>query len=95
LQAAKENITAKIQQENERISETLTQKLQEEVKKLSNDICTSSIGTEHKIQEVTRTIGGISYAMNERIDAHMIASIKLTNRIPQETNARLGACLMI
>jgi Skp family chaperone for outer membrane proteins len=63
LQAATENITAKIQQENEK----LTQNLHNEVKKLSSDICTLRSDTEHRFQEVIRTIGGISDALNERI----------------------------
>jgi hypothetical protein len=40
LQAATENISAKIQQENEELIEQLAQKLHNEVKKLSSDICT-------------------------------------------------------
>jgi Skp family chaperone for outer membrane proteins len=89
LQAATENITAKIQQENEK----LTQNLHNEVKKLSSDICNLRSDTEHKFQEATRTIGGISDALNERIDAHVIATRKITDRISQEMNARSGRLL--
>jgi len=53
LQAATENITAKIQQENEKRSEKVTQKLCDEVKKLSCDLCTLQNDTENKFQEVT------------------------------------------
>jgi outer membrane murein-binding lipoprotein Lpp len=49
--------------------------------------------TEHKLQEVTRTIGGISDAVNERIDAHVVATRKMTDRISQEMNARSGRLL--
>jgi hypothetical protein len=90
LQVATENIAAKIQQENEKLSEKLIQKLQDEVKKLSNDICTLRSDTEHKFQEVTKTIGGISVATNEKIGVHVIATRKLTDRISQEMNARSG-----
>jgi hypothetical protein len=44
--------------------------------------------TEHKFQEVTRTIGGISDALNERIEAHVVATRKMTDSISQEMNAR-------
>jgi ElaB/YqjD/DUF883 family membrane-anchored ribosome-binding protein len=93
LQAATENITAKIQQENEKLSEKLTQKLHNEVKKLSSEICTLRGDTENKLQEVTKTIGGISNALNERIDAHVVATRKVTDRISQELNARSGYLL--
>jgi TRAP-type C4-dicarboxylate transport system substrate-binding protein len=76
LQAATENMTAKIQQENEKLSEKLTQKLHKEVQKLSSDICTLRSVTERKFQEVTRTIGCVSDALNERIDAHVVATRK-------------------
>jgi hypothetical protein len=55
---------------------------------LSSDICTLHNDTERKFQEVTRTIGGISDAVNERIDAHVVATRKMTDRISQEMNAR-------
>ena len=66
--------TAKIQQDNEK----LTQNLHSEIQKLSNDICTLRNDTEHKLQEVTRTIGGLSDALNERMDAHVVATSKVT-----------------
>jgi len=93
LQAATENITPKIKQENENLSEKLTQKLHNEVQNLSSDICTSRNDTEHKFQEVTRTIGCLSVALNERIDAHVEATRKMTDRISQEMNARSGGLL--
>jgi molecular chaperone GrpE (heat shock protein) len=68
LQAARENITAKIQQENEKLSEKLTRKLHNGVKKLSCDLRNVRNDTENKFQEVTRTIGGISDALNLKID---------------------------
>jgi hypothetical protein len=86
LQAATENITAKIQQENEK----LMQKLHIEVKKLSSDMGTLQNDAENKFQEVTRTIGGVNDAMNERIDAHVVATRKMTDRISHEMNARSG-----
>ena len=46
-----------------KLSEKLREKLHNEVKKLSSDICTLRNDTEHKFQEVTRTIGGISVFM--------------------------------
>jgi len=78
LQAVTENITAKIREENEKLSEKLTQKLHNEVKKLSTDICTLRNGTERKIQEVTTTVGGVSDSLNEGIDAHVVATRKKT-----------------
>ena len=87
MQAATDNITAKIQQENENLSEKLTQNLYSEVQKLSSDICTLRSDTEHKFQEVTRTIGGVSDSLNERIDTHVVATRKVTDRISQEMNA--------
>jgi hypothetical protein len=87
LQAATENITAKIQQENEK----LMQKLHIEVKKLSSDMRTLQNDAENKFQEVTRTIGGVNDAMNERIDADVVATRKMTDRISQEMNARSGS----
>ena len=56
-------MTAKIQQEIEKLSEKLTPNLHNEVKKLSKDICTLRNDTERKFQEVTRTIGGVSSGM--------------------------------
>ena len=89
MQAATENITAKIQQENEK----LTQKLHIEVRKLSSDFCTLRNDNEHKFQAVTRTIGGISDYLNERIDTRAVATRKMTDRISQEMNARSGRLL--
>jgi hypothetical protein len=89
LQAATENITAKVQQENGK----LTQKLDNEVKKLSGDISTLRNDTEHRFQEVTRTIGGVSDTLNERIDAHVVATRCVTGRMSQEMNARSGRLL--
>jgi hypothetical protein len=43
-----ENITAKIQQENEKDSEKLTQEFHNEVKKFSIDICTGRNDIENK-----------------------------------------------
>jgi hypothetical protein len=93
LQAATENITAKIRHENEKLCENLTQNLHSKVQVLSNDICTSHNDTEHKFQEVTRTIGGVSDALNERIDEPVVATRKITDRISQEMNARSGGLL--
>ena len=55
LQAATAEMPAKIRQENEKLS----QKFCPEVQKLSGDICTLRGDTERKVQEFTRTIGGI------------------------------------
>ena len=44
--------------------------------------------TEIKFQEVTRTIGCVSDALNERIDAHVVATRKMRDRISQEMNSR-------
>jgi len=93
LQAATENITAKIQQENEKLCEKLKQNLHNEVQKLSSDICTLRNDIEHKFQEVTRTIGGVSDALNKRIDAPVVAARTTTDRISQEINARSGGLL--
>jgi hypothetical protein len=57
---------------------------------LSGDICTSQNDTENKFQEVTRAIEGVIDAMNERIDAHVVATREVTDRIYQEMNARSG-----
>ena len=43
--------------------------------------------TEIKFQEVTRTIGCVGDALNERIDAHVVATRKMKDRICQEMNA--------
>jgi len=59
---------------------------------LSSDICTLSNDTEHKFQEVTRTIG-LSDALNERMGAHVVATSKVTDRISEEMNARSGRLL--
>src|SRR5215510_15773404 len=93
LQAATENITAKIQQENERLSEKLTQNLNNEIQKLSGEICNLRDDTENKFQEVTRTIDGINDGLNEKIDAHVVATRKVTDRISQELNANSGRLL--
>ena len=84
LQLATENITTKIEQETEK----LTQNLHNEVKKLSNDICTLRNDTEIKFQEVTKTIEGVTDALNEGINAHVVTTRKMTNRISEEMNAR-------
>jgi len=93
LQAATENITATIRHENEKLCEKLTQNLHSAVQVLSSDICTSCNDTEHKFQEVTRTIGGVSDALNERIDEPVVATRKMRERISQEMNARFGGLL--
>jgi len=93
LQRATENTTAKIEQEIEKLSKKLTQNLHNEIKKLSSDVCTLRNDTESKFQEVTKTVGGISDAMNERIDAHVVATRKMTDSISQEMNARSGRLL--
>ena len=95
LQAATENITANIRQENEKLSEKLTQKLHNEFKELSTDICTLRNDTERKIQEVTKTIGGVSDSLNERFDAHVIATRKMTERVSQERMLERVTYLMI
>ena len=59
MQAATENITAKIGQEIDKLSEKLTQNLHNEVKKLSSDTRTLRNDTECKSEEVTTTIGGV------------------------------------
>ena len=45
--------------------------------------------TEIKFQEVTRTVGCVSNALNERIDAHVVATREMTDRISQEMYARV------
>ena len=69
------------------------QNLHNEVKKLSSDICTLRNDTESKFQEVTRTIGSVTDSLNERIDAHVAATRKITDRISQQTNGRAGHLL--
>ena len=71
----------------------MKQKLHREVKKLSNDIGTLRNDTERHFQEVTTTIGGVSDSLNERIDEHVVATRKMTDRISQETNAIAGHLL--
>ena len=65
-----------MQQENEK----LTQKLHSEVQKLSSDTYTLCSDIEHKLQEVTRTVGGVSDVLNERIDAHLVPTRKMAER---------------
>ena len=60
---------------------------------MSSDICTLRNDTERKFQEVTTTIGGVSDSLNERNNAHVVATTKMTERISQETNARAGRLL--
>ena len=86
LQVVTENITVKIREENERLS----QKLYVEIKELSTDICALRNETERKIQEVTTTIGSVSVSLIERIDVHVVVTRKITERVTQETNARAG-----
>jgi len=83
LQTATENIATKIEQENEK----LTQKVHNEFKKLSNDICTLRNDTEIKFQEVTKTIKGVSDALDDRVNAHIVTTRKLTDKISEEINA--------
>jgi len=54
---------------------------------LSNDIGTLRNDTERKFQEFTAAIGGVSVSLNERIDTHVVATSKMTDRISQEKNA--------
>jgi cell division septum initiation protein DivIVA len=82
-----------IQQDNEKLGEKLTQNLHNEIQKLSRDICTLRNDTEHKLPEITRTIGSLSDASNERMDAHVVATSKVTNRISEEMNASSGRLL--
>ena len=49
--------------------------------------------TERKFQEVTATRGDVRDSLNERIDAHVVATRKMTDRLSQETNARAGRLL--
>ena len=65
--------TAEVRQENEK----LTQRFYNEVQKLSGDIRTLRGDTERKVQVITRTIGGISNALIERIDAYVVDTKKL------------------
>jgi hypothetical protein len=48
---------------------------------LRNDI-------KNQFQEVTKTRAGVSDALNERIDAHVVASRKVRDRISEGMNAR-------
>ena len=86
LATATASITTKIEQENEK----QTQKLYNEVKKLTNDISTLRNNTESKLQKVTRTIEGISETLNERINAHAVTTKELTDKISDETNAKVN-----
>jgi len=60
---------------------------------LSSDICTLRNDSGHKFQEFTRTTGGISDALNERIDARVVDTKKMTDRIFPEMNASSGRLL--
>ena len=84
LQAATDNITARIQQENDKLSKEFNQNLHVEVNKLIGKICTLRNDCENKFQEVAGTIGGINDVLHEKIDAHVVASRKVTDRISQE-----------
>jgi predicted nucleic acid-binding Zn-ribbon protein len=44
--------------------------------------------TENKFQEVAGTVGCINHVLHEKIDAHVVASRKVTDSISQELNAR-------
>ena len=83
LKKKKPGVATKIEQE----SEKLTQNVHNEVKKLSNDITTLRNDTESKFQEVTRKIEGISETLHERINAHVVTTKKLTDKISEEMNA--------
>jgi hypothetical protein len=93
--AVTEKITAKLRQENEKLSEKLTQELHNEVKNLSTDRSTLRNDTERKILVVTTAVGGVSDSLNERINAHVVATREMTDRISQETNGRARHLLMI
>jgi hypothetical protein len=67
--------------------------LHNEVQKLSSDICTLRNDIEHKFQEVTRTIGGVSDALNKRIDAPVVAA-RTTTGYPKKLMLDLEAYLM-
>jgi len=84
LATATENITTKIEQENEK----QTQKLYNEVKKLSNDINTLRNNTEAKFQEVARTVECISETVGERINAHVVITKEVTDKLSDEMNAK-------
>ena len=60
---------------------------------MSSDICTLRKDTERKFQDVTTTIGGVSDSLNKRINAHVVATTKMTDRISQEMNVRAGHLL--
>ena len=62
---------------------------------MSTDMCTMQNVTERKIQEITTTVGGVSVSLNERIDAHVVGTGKMTERKSQETNGRARHLLMI
>jgi hypothetical protein len=51
--------------------------------------------TERKIPEVTTTVAGVSGSLNERVDANVVASTKMTDRIFQGTNGRARHLLML
>jgi hypothetical protein len=93
LQAATDNITARIQQENDKLTKELKQNMQIEVNKLNGEISTLRNDCENKFQEVTGTIGGINDVLHEKIDAHVVATRKVTDRISQELNVREGRML--
>jgi len=61
---------------------------------LSNDIGTLRNDTERKFQEVTTTIGGVIDSLNERIDAHVVATRKMTG-YPKKRMLERDAYLMI
>ena len=69
--------------------------MKNEVKNLSTEMCILRNDCERKIQEVTTTLGGVSGSLNERVDAHVVATMKMTDRISQETNDRARHLLMI
>jgi hypothetical protein len=90
LQAATDNITARVQQENDKLSKELKQNLHCEVNKLTVEICTLRKDCENKFQEVAGTIGGINDVLHEKIDAHVVATKKVTDRISRELDAKEG-----
>ena len=51
-------------------------------------MCILRNDTERKIQEDTTAVRGLSDSLNERIDAHLVATRKITDRISQETKGR-------
>jgi len=60
---------------------------------LSSDIYTLRNDTELNFQKVTTTREVVSDSLNERIDTHVVATRKNTDRLSQETNARAGHLL--